>query len=238
MSNLKITIQQPCSENWNSMKSYGYGRYCDSCEKEVIDFTKFTDQDLINWFRKDSGNTCGMLNPSQLNNLIVAKPTFSLKSFKPSLIAASLITLLTLPKLSVANIKSHYPTFFSDQKSKSNVILDVKDINESIVIKGKVIDKDDKSPIIGLPIMLKGGKVLATTDAKGNFKIKLEKDKYSKKAILEFRYLGYETKEYKVNLNKNVPMFIEMQISPTILGGLGFVIEKSTLDKVKDFFYA
>jgi CarboxypepD_reg-like domain len=238
MNKLKITIQQPCSENWNNMKPYGYGRYCDSCEKEVIDFTKFTDQDLINWFRKDSVNICGMLKPSQLNNLIVAKSTFSLKRFKPSLIAASLITLLSLPKISVANIKSHYPTFFSDQKSKSNVNLDIEDINESIVIKGKVLDKGDKSPIIGLSITQKGGKVLGTTDAKGDFEIKLGKDKFSKKAILEFRYLGYETKEYKVNLNKNVPMLIEMQISQAILGGLGFVIEKNTLDKIKDFFYS
>jgi len=238
MSKLKITIQKPCAENWGNMKPLEQGRFCSICEKQVLDFTKFSNQELINWFQKDTSNICGRLKPDQLNYSIVSKSTFSLKRFKPSLIAASLITLLSLPKLSVAHIKSHYPTFLSDQQSKSNFILDVGDKNESIVIKGKVIDKDDKSPVIGLPITLKGGKMIGTTDANGNFEIKLDKDKFSKKAILEFRYLGYETKEYKVNINKNIPIFIEMEISQAILGGLGFVIEKTTVEKIRDFFYA
>lgn len=238
MQNLKITIQKPCSENWENMKPLGQGRFCDSCEKEVIDFTKFTNQDLINWFKKNIANTCGRLNQSQLNNLIVSKSTFSLKRFKPSLIAASLVTLLSLPKFSGAQIKPHHSTFVSDQKSKSPMILAVEKRAETVVIRGKVIDKDDKSPVIAISITLKGGKVIGTTDAKGNFEIKLDKDKFSKRVILEFRYLGYETREYKVNLNKNIPIFIEMEISEAILGGLGFVIEKNTLDKIKDFFYS
>jgi len=238
MSNLKIIISKPCSENWKNMKPLEEGRFCSSCEKQVLDFTEFTNQELVNWFKKYSGNTCGRLKPSQLNNLIVSKSTFSLNRFKPGLIAASLVALLSFPKLSVAHLKSHYPTFLSDQKSKSPIILDVKKTDELVVIKGRVIDNDDKSPLIGLIIGIKGGKVIGTTDAKGNFEIKLNSKEFSKKAILEFRYIGYETKEYKVNLNRDSPIFIEMKISQAILGELGFVIEKNTLEKIRDFFYS
>lgn len=33
MSNLKITIPNPCSANWDKMKNLDQGRFCEQCEK-------------------------------------------------------------------------------------------------------------------------------------------------------------------------------------------------------------
>ncbi|MBB2144261.1 hypothetical protein GM921_02075 [Pedobacter sp. LMG 31464] len=236
MQNFKITVSKPCSENWESMKPLEKGRFCDSCEKEVIDFTKFTNQELASWFKQDKGMSCGRLNPAQLNHLIVPKSNFSLKIFKPSLIAASMIAFLSFPKLSVAHTKLYYPTFLFEDKTKSPVTITIQKTDSNIVIKGRVIDNEDKQPVVGLFIAIKGGKVIGTTDVKGNFEIKLDRAKFSKKTILEFRYLGYETKEFKLNLNKHNPIFIEMKVSALILGGIAIIREKSLFEKIQEFF--
>lgn len=35
-----IRIENPCHENWNLMSRNQKGRFCDSCNKTVIDFSK------------------------------------------------------------------------------------------------------------------------------------------------------------------------------------------------------
>ncbi len=47
------------------------GRHCDSCNKTVIDFTQFTDGQLVDFFSKLTGSVCGRLTSFQLEREIV-----------------------------------------------------------------------------------------------------------------------------------------------------------------------
>ena len=68
MKNFKLTIPEPCHEDWNKMLPDAQGKFCLSCQKSVIDFTKYTDEQLIEYFTiyKDE-KTCGRVLATQLD---------------------------------------------------------------------------------------------------------------------------------------------------------------------------
>lgn len=64
---------------------------------------------------------------------------------------------------------------------------------QDMVVKGKVMDAQDKSPLTGVTVMEKGANKGVVTDMNGEFSISTRKGK-----ILQFDYIGYKSKEIKV----------------------------------------
>ncbi|GGF01772.1 hypothetical protein [Flavobacterium limi] len=64
----KISIPKPCNENWNSMSPDKNGRFCNSCNKTVIDFTKMNKQEIQQYFAENSGKEriCGHFKLNQI----------------------------------------------------------------------------------------------------------------------------------------------------------------------------
>lgn len=65
---LKIHIPEPCGENWEAMSPVAdtSARHCDSCAKNVVDFTGFTDAQTHAYMRESKGKLCGRFRPDQL----------------------------------------------------------------------------------------------------------------------------------------------------------------------------
>lgn len=66
---LKISIPSPCHENLSLMDKTENGKFCLSCQKEVIDFTKMSDAEIVLYFdKKKSGETkvCGTFRADQV----------------------------------------------------------------------------------------------------------------------------------------------------------------------------
>jgi hypothetical protein len=55
-----------CDRSWESMTATDRGRFCDSCQKPVIDFTGWSRAELIAWFKREP-DTCGMLERHQID---------------------------------------------------------------------------------------------------------------------------------------------------------------------------
>jgi hypothetical protein len=66
-ANLTVTIPEPCTENWDKMTASGSGRHCSSCNKTVVDFSKFTDKELVEFLKKVKGTICGRISEYQVN---------------------------------------------------------------------------------------------------------------------------------------------------------------------------
>ncbi len=66
----KITIPKPCNENWNSMSPDKNGRFCNSCNKTVIDFTKMNHPEIQKFFTENSGEKriCGHFKLNQIES--------------------------------------------------------------------------------------------------------------------------------------------------------------------------
>ena len=64
---LKVEVPHPCHKDWNTMFPVKGGRHCTSCNKEVVDFTVMTDQEIVDFFRERiTPNTCGHFMSNQL----------------------------------------------------------------------------------------------------------------------------------------------------------------------------
>lgn len=72
MRSLTIQIPQPCHERWDAMQPSERGRFCASCQKPVVDYTTFSDQELVRLLSKSSETGCGHFRDEQLNRLVVA----------------------------------------------------------------------------------------------------------------------------------------------------------------------
>ncbi len=77
---IQISIPQPCYEDWSKMTQQEQGRFCNACQKCVVDFTTASDATLYHHFSSNS-NICGRFHKSQLNRPIF-KPTKRWASFK------------------------------------------------------------------------------------------------------------------------------------------------------------
>lgn len=92
---LHLTLPEPCSEDWNKMTPTEHGRFCDKCQKCVIDFRGFSDAELYRFFEKNTDNNiCGWFRNSQLDRDI-PPPDTSLSHFYKWALAAGLTLLLT-----------------------------------------------------------------------------------------------------------------------------------------------
>ncbi len=76
----------------------------------------------------------------------------------------------------------------------------------NINVKGTVIDETDE-PLIGASVMVKGDKLGTVTDIEGNFSLSVPAD-----ATLIFSYIGYDTKEVKVNGRTTIDVVLSSNV--------------------------
>src|ERR1044071_1218225 len=66
--NIQLSISDPCHEYWDVMTPKDEGRFCGSCSRQVIDFSKMNDSQIALFFRKRfSESVCGRFYTDQLD---------------------------------------------------------------------------------------------------------------------------------------------------------------------------
>jgi hypothetical protein len=71
----KITIPKPCHKNWNTMAQEEKGRFCDSCSKTVVDFTKKSTTAIQEYLAKNKNQAiCGHFYKQQLHSITIEIP--------------------------------------------------------------------------------------------------------------------------------------------------------------------
>lgn len=66
MEMANVIVNNPCSQKWNSMTPNGEGRFCESCCKTVVDFTKMDAEAVVSYLSRQPGKTCGYFLPHQV----------------------------------------------------------------------------------------------------------------------------------------------------------------------------
>ncbi|MBF4467085.1 hypothetical protein [Flavobacterium sp. LC2016-12] len=72
----KLTIPEPCTENWDKMTPNENGRYCISCSKTVVDFTSMLPNEVQHFFiQNQNKKICGRFKNSQLDTINIQIPS-------------------------------------------------------------------------------------------------------------------------------------------------------------------
>lgn len=177
---MKISIPQPCHENWNEMLPEEKGRFCLSCQKCVLDLTKMTDDEILNISKQK--DICVRLDAKQIERFN-SNQNFKLPNwFKYS----SFLILFGLSNHS-----------FSQENQ-------IQTINEDStrLIFGKIINKENVGVSYAM-IGLKGHRNLrVVSDSLGKFKIEIPNSITSNEFFIDIDYGTYEYKleEKKENL--------------------------------------
>lgn len=98
---LKITIPEPCHQDWKKMLPRQQGRFCNSCAKTVIDFTLMSDDDVRDYFTTNKDQkVCGRFTNVQLSRITINLPenifVIEMPFWKRFLTAALIVFSMTL----------------------------------------------------------------------------------------------------------------------------------------------
>ncbi|PSL35922.1 carboxypeptidase-like regulatory domain-containing protein [Chitinophaga ginsengisoli] len=219
-SSVILSISQPCHESWNEMTPTDKGRFCQSCQKTVTDFSTLTDAQLIELLKNKQASACGRFTASQLNRVVNAP--VPMKHRRPFISIAAIVAALTItiPSVKAATSldKVEQTTDKEDKLTKGNVAHEAPTGFISGVVKGD----DDNLPLSGATVRIKDTNIGTVTDQSGQFKLRIPDDAKKKVIILEVRYLGYEIKTVKVNLKKSFRSIkIYLTVDTSMLGKYG-----------------
>ncbi|MER3498462.1 MAG: hypothetical protein C4308_07410 [Chitinophagaceae bacterium] len=63
-----MQIPTPCHEDWDKITPVEKGRFCGTCQKQVVDFSEMSDRQIAEFFKNHStGSVCGRFMTDQLN---------------------------------------------------------------------------------------------------------------------------------------------------------------------------
>lgn len=228
---IQLTIPTPCQQRWQDMKLAGSGRFCDSCQKTVVDFAAMTDQQIGAYFSNKPQHVCGRFTVSQLNrDVVIAKnaPNSAMKQRWLGLMTAGLLTWSTaqgqspqLPDNSVlvsARIIPESPTTIN--LIEQHVTSTSED--STWVITGQVIAENDKIALPGAHVIIKGTSRGAKADSNGVFKLNIPQDQIDTLTIT-VGSIGFLTQEIEVNVTHNIPLVVSLVEDSAALDQVVFV---------------
>ena len=201
---MKIKIPEPCHENWNKMTPTDKGRFCSSCEKEVVDFTAMSKHEIQQYFiNKTTEATCGRLKKTQLVEINREEITSSRFSPKPWWIAAATFLFIAKPGFSQGATHSDYTDRLNKKPKISSRLFHSNENQKEIEIRGTLVDSLTQETLPFVNVMIKGTKQGCSSDIDGNFRLSFAKENRDS-VIIEARMVGYETYTKTVKLNKSL----------------------------------
>lgn len=241
--NFSLTIKKPCSEKFDEFQATAIGGFCNLCQKEVIDFTKMSDSEILQYFKNGQKNTCGRFREAQLKTYSEVIP--SKKKLNFSLLGAGLISFSLVSLLSTNNgyaqhseqattIQKQKPQKESSEK-KNTVVLPN---NGEYIIAGTVID-ELKIPLPGVAVVLKGSTIGVSTDADGKFKFP---QPLKEGDVLVFSFIGFTSEELKVSkkISDSTNIILKMDADVVWMGEVStnevYTSKRSFWQKVKGVF--
>lgn len=134
-----ISVPKPCHEDWNKMTPKDKGRFCASCEKVVIDFSKMSTEEIQDFIHQNKHQKlCGHFKQSQLDSINLSIPIQSLAS--ASIYKMFLFSLLICMGTSIMSC-----TNAKNEKQKIDSIEVVDSITKKVIEIDTLIKKVEDS---------------------------------------------------------------------------------------------
>lgn len=203
----KVQLRFTCSENWDAMSPRENGRHCAVCRKQVQDFTRATDAEILSYFRSHK-NACGRFTSEQVINT----PRWNaqnVRNWRLLPYAATVSSLLVVPlQFTSAQVFMGDTISIHDAKSR-------EENRQSCRVRVHVVDSVNRLPVAQVRVsMLSDGKAPLDfhTDPTGNIVASFPYTPGLKiSVLLEYNKLKYELRD--ISLHK-ADTTIQMQVAP------------------------
>lgn len=165
---IQLNIPKPCHEDWDAMTPVDKGRFCGSCQKQVVDFSNMSDRQVAEFFKKPStGSVCGRFMTDQLGRDIQI-PKKRIPWFK-------YFFTIALPAF-VVSLKST-ASYNKGRASISNLVADTtrKPVYKETKLLGQVAKPENLRPFMGDTVVAPVTKTECTTLAMGKPSIRTTK---------------------------------------------------------------
>ena len=179
------------------------GQFCGSCQKHVIDFSKYSDTALYNFFKAKPQGVCGRFRHSQLNRNILVPPQPHSRLYRV-FVGLGLTLMMAVPSQRSFAKPPRYASELVTTNYENN------DENTSdganAVIRGKVTDEKGGPLGIAEIIVMQKDLIVAFTHSKddGTFELKLNRCKYDLRVTTG---VLHEAITMRIDLRQN-PTFI------------------------------
>jgi carboxypeptidase-like protein len=192
-----------CHEKWAEMTPTARGRLCAKCDRELIDFTAMSEDEISAYHLRNPG-TCGLYSLSQFH-----KPASRLAAA-----AAAAAIGLTAPAIAHAAVPAPEPGPDVRQPQVEPA--------DSIVVTGTVVDSATNQPIVGAQVFVKGTRLGAITDADGRFRF-VVRSAMTFPLRLQAQVIGYTSSELLVTTADSLAD-MQFVLSQVFIGIRGLIV--------------
>lgn len=158
---MAFSVPNPCPKSWAAMTPTADGRFCGSCQHEVVDFSRMSEGEVVAWLaRPAAGSVCGFFRAGQF---APAAPVATTPRWRRWLLA-SLALLSFKPLLSSCQTTApagSAPTTQTDALASAP--------NGQVTVRGRVLDDSTGLGVSGAEIFIGDTPYGATADEQGNF---------------------------------------------------------------------
>lgn len=186
-TNFSISIDAPCSKQFDQFKKRSNGGFCGSCQKQVIDFRQMSDDQVISFLQQNKVRTCGYFKSSQINRTMETSKSTKFKFLRVA--AVAVFSLLSLYAVQAQNNTLKTKTEQNIQKEKA----------QDNLLTGTITD--ESGPLAGANVVLKGTRIGVTTDFEGKFKFPRT---LKEGDVLIVSYVGYEPQKFVIKKDQKV----------------------------------
>lgn len=217
---IALSIVEPCHENWDKMTPEDKGRFCGSCQKQVIDFSIMSDSQVAQFFKKPStGSVCGRFMTDQLNREIeiprkrIPWVKYLFNFMLPAFFISKASAQNNIGKSKPENIDTIHTAITTEFRTLGMVLPktieplmgDTTIVNAPVTdtknIKGKIVSENGE-PVSFASIQIGTSLSGYVADENGEFIIK--ENVIKENEILLISAIGYESKKVVINKNEKV----------------------------------
>lgn len=247
-----LKLNKACSEQWENMKPNENGSFCDTCSKNVIDFTQLSQLEISEKVKKSKGEICARLTKKQLETPLIDFQVQKKYKLPYSNIAASILlaSTMSVSMTSCAQNEKASTEFVqtaSNLSSKSNIKRNqskptTTSSDDFITFKGKVSTEKEGKPIKNAKIIfVTVQKILSTYSLEdGSFSLEIPEELVDNDNVIRVLYEEVKTESEEINrfvyddkdyiLSKeqiNLEYAIKANPLILILGGIGHYTKKN-----------
>lgn len=174
-------IEEPCQEDWDQMQPEAKGRFCSSCSKTVVDFSRMSDFSIVNYLENNKNQSvCGRFEEKQLDKTYLwTKPHHQVFNFdlKAVALGLALSTFSALPSQAQNSLMTEQHDSINEPIAMlQGAVVMVYDHSDESFVGGKIKLEGKDYNGVKISLMDKNSVVLSSVNSSknGTFKIPLD----------------------------------------------------------------